>query len=353
MKKNQKRKIIVTGGGTGGHAIPVMAIIEELKKHNTEILYIGSGSEIEKQLAKQYQIGYKQILSGKWRRYFDWQNFIDIFKIIIGIIQSFFIVLFFNPEVVFSKGGYVGLPTVWSSWILGKKIYIHETDSILGLANRLALKKCRKIFVGFPAKYYHNLPIEKIVYTGNPIRSDFIKLKKEKLFNNDKQTVLVTGGSQGARFINQTIAKIVPELVKKYNVIHVCGKLDYAWLSKNKWNDYKLYSFTDKMPSFIQNSDLIISRAGGTIFEIAYCKKPAILIPLPSAANNHQESNARILEKENAAVVLREKNLSSESLFAIIENILDDKQMQKSLIDKICQFDAPDATDNIVKNILD
>lgn len=348
-----KKKIIVTGGGTGGHAIPVMAIIEELKEYNTEILYVGSGSEIEKQLAEKSNIAYKGILSGKWRRYFDWQNFIDIIKIFIGVIQSFFIVLFFNPDIVFSKGGYVGLPVIWSSWLLGKKIYIHETDSVLGLANRLALNKCKKVFVGFPVKYYHNLSVEKIVYTGNPIRKEFSKLEKKRLFANEKPVILITGGSQGARFINQTIAKIAPELVKKYNVIHVCGILDYPWLSKNKWDDYKIYDFTEQMPEYLYNCDLVISRAGGTIFEIARCKKPAIIVPLPSAANNHQENNARILEKENAAVVLREKNLSSENLLAIIENILDDREMQKELSNKISQFDTLDATKNIVKSILE
>jgi len=342
------RKILVTGGGTGGHAVPLMAVIDELKKNNADILYVGSGTEIERKLASEHKVKYKAILSGKYRRYFDWQNFIDFFKIIIGFIQSFFIILFFWPERVFSKGGYVGLPIVWAAWLLGRPIYIHETDSILGLANRLSLNKCKKVFVSWPVKYYHNLPVDKVIYTGNPIRS----AEKKVIACDKKPMILVTGGSQGARFINQTVAAILKQLTEKYQVVHICGKLDYEWLSKNNWPNYKLFDYTDKFLIYLSQARLVISRSGGTIFELAAYKKPAIIIPLPSAANNHQEANARILEKENAAIVLREKGLTSESLLEIIHRVMEDKDMQYDLSERIGQFANPDAVKTIVKNIL-
>lgn len=346
------KKIIITGGGTGGHVMPLMAVVDELKKSKQKLFYIGSGSEIEKEEAKKRDLKYKSILTGKYRRYFDWQNFIDAVKFFIGIIQSFFIVLFFWPDVVFSKGGYVGLPVIYAAWVLGRPIYIHETDAILGLANRLAMKKCQKIFVSFPPKYYPEIPVSKVVYSGSPLREDYEKLKKEKLFENDRPVILVTGGSQGARFINQTIAKIVPELTKKYNVIHFSGKLDHEWLKKNAWKNYKLFEFSSDFPKYIYNCDLVITRSGGTVFEIAYCKKPAILIPLPGSANNHQEANAKILASESAAIVLHQKNLTPESLLEIIERLMEDKKLCEDLAQKLYGFYREDAEKTIVEEII-
>jgi UDP-N-acetylglucosamine--N-acetylmuramyl-(pentapeptide) pyrophosphoryl-undecaprenol N-acetylglucosamine transferase len=349
-KKNQK--ILITGGGTGGHVLPLMSIADELIKQNAHLLYIGSGNEIEKEEAAKRSIQYKKILTGKYRRYFDLMNVVDFFKFIIGFFQSFFIILFFWPDKVFSKGGFVGLPVVNAAWVLGRPIYIHETDAVLGIANKLALNKCKKIFVSFAVKYYDQLPADKVVYSGNPLNSKYQKIIKGKLFFNNKKTILITGGSQGARFINQTVAAIMERLTKKYNIIHLSGKLDYPWLVKNKWDHYKLYDFSADFPKFLYNCDLVISRSGGTIFEIAYCKKPAILIPLASAANDHQEKNAKILEKENAAVVLREKGLTSDSLYDIINNLLDDKKLLSDLSYKIASFSSPEAAKIIVKKIL-
>lgn len=345
-------KILVTGGGTGGHVYPLMAIIDELKKNDANILYVGSGLDIEENLAKEKEISYKKILSGKYRRYFSWENFIDFFKFIIGFIQSFFIVLFYWPDRVFSKGGYVGLPVVYAAWLLGRPIYIHETDAHLGLANKIALSKCKKIFVSFPPKFYPEIPAEKVVYTGNPIRTEFLNITKEKLFSNDRKTILVTGGSQGARFINQTIAAIMEQLTKKFNVIFVAGKLDIGWLRKNNWKNCMLFDFTPDLPRYLYNCDFVISRSGGTIFEIAYCKKPAILIPLPSAANDHQEANAKILEKENAAVILREKGLTPESMFEIINRLFEDKKLLEDMSHKIASFSKDDAAKIIADEII-
>lgn len=348
----KKHKILLTGGGTGGHVLPILAIITELKKFNSDILYIGSGNEIENKIARNHKIKYKKIMSGKLRRYFSWQNFLDFFKVIIGFFQSFFIILSFNPDIIFSKGGYVGLPLVYAGWILGKPIYAHETDSILGLANRMSLNKCKKIFVSFPIKYYRKLPVDKIFFTGNPISEKYKYLREKKYFKNNKKTILVTGGSQGSHFINKIFYKILPELCKKYNIIHICGKNDYEWLKSNNFENYLLYDYTNEFSSILYNSDLVISRSGGTIFEIAYCAKPTVLIPLDGSANNHQNNNAEILLKENAAVVLHEKELTSESLLEIINRIMENKELRKELSSKINQFSQKEASKVIAENIL-
>lgn len=355
IKSNNETKIIVTGGGTGGHVKPLMAVVEELQKHKCNILYIGSGTEIEKKEAEKHKIKYKKILCGKYRRYFDWQNFIDIFKAIIGFFQAFFIILFFWPKVIFAKGGYVSLPVAYAAWILARPIIVHETDVIPGLANRLMINKCKKLCVGFPARYYESLPASKIVYTGNPIDKKFflhIAKNHKRLEISHKPTILITGGSQGARFINQTVAAILGKLTEKYSIIHQCGKLDYEWLSKNSWPNYKLVDFTDKLAEYMKQADLIISRSGGAIMEIAACKKPAILIPLPGSASEHQEKNAQVLEQANAAIVLRQKGLTSESLYEIIDRIMEDKKLREELGSKISQFAQPEAAKMIADVIL-
>lgn len=355
--KENKVRIIVTGGGSGGHVKPLMAVVEELQQHSCDILYIGSGAEIEKKEAGKHKIKYRQILCGKYRRYFDWQNFIDPFKIAIGFLQAFFIILFFWPKAVFAKGGFVSLPVAYASWILMRPIIAHETDVVPGLANRLIINYAKKFCVGFPARYYENLPASKIVYTGNPISKEYFAKPTTNnpqlsTKNQKSKTIFITGGSQGSRFINQTIATILGKLTEKYNVIHQCGKLDYEWLSKNSWKNYRLFDFSDKMPEYMMSADLVISRSGGAIMEIAACQKPTILIPLPSSASNHQEMNARVLEKANAAIVLRQKGLTSESLLEIIDRLMEDKKMQQELGAKIFQFFQPDAAKMIVKEIL-
>lgn len=344
---NKHKKILITGGGTGGHVIPLESIVSILKNEENDVLYVGSGSKIERDFIKRTNISYKKIMTGKWRRYFDINNFIDLFKVFIGTIQSFFIILFYGPDVVFSKGGYVGLPVVYAAWILGKEIYIHETDSVIGLANKISINKVEKIFVSFPLKYYQDIPASKIVYTGNPIREEYSKIKKKKIFTNNKKTILVTGGSQGARYLNQSIAKILSKLTKQYNVVHICGENDYEWLSQNKWSDYKLFKFTNIFPSLLYNCDLVISRSGGTLFEIAYCKKAAILVPLPTSANNHQYNNAKILEKENAAIVLNERKLSSDGLLEVINLVLGDRKLKQEMENKISLFSNKTAAKDI------
>jgi len=348
----RKIKIIVTGGGTGGHVLPLMAVVKELKKETAHIFYIGSGKEIEKEAAKKERLQYRGILSGKMRRYFSLWNIVDFFKVIIGFIQSFFIILFDRPDVIFSKGGYVGLPVIYAGSIFGIPIVIHETDAVMGLANKMTEKRAQKILTGYPIKYYKNIDFKKTIYTGNPIREEFKNLKEKKIFDNKKQTILVTGGSQGARFINQIIAAIVPQLTEKYNVIHVAGKNDYEWLKKNSWPDYRLFDFTDQLPELMKSSDLIITRAGGTLTEIAYLHKPAIIIPLPSAANDHQLINAQIYTKANAAMMLKEDKLDPNGLLTVINTIMKNKELTKLMSLSTRNLSNPQAANTIAKEIL-
>lgn len=351
---NRKSKIIVTGGGSGGHVMPLEAVLEELKSEKTDILYIGSGLEMEKEMAERQKIPYKKIYTGKLRRYFSWQNLLDIVRIKIGFWQSLWIIISFKPDVIFAKGGFVTIPVVIAGWFLRIPIVTHESDAVMGLANRWEAKLARKICVGFPIENYPGLPLKKLIYTGNPVRKQFNNLTF-KQFNNKLKlpTILIIGGSQGARFINNTIAAILSQLTERYHIIHISGKNDYEWLVKNNWSNYELYDFTDKVPELMQKADLIISRAGAnTLAEVSALGKPVILIPIRESASDHQIANAKFFEKNNAAVVCSENQLSPESLLDIINTLLLDKKLVDILSNQILQMANPDSAKSVKDEIL-
>lgn len=246
----------------------------------------------------------------------------------------------------------MGLPVALAGWLFGRKVYLHETDARLGLANKIASFFSKKIFVGFPVENYDQKLKNKMVFTGNPVREEFRNKTNKKIFHNNKKTILVFGGSQGARFINRIIVDIASELTKEFNLIHICGSGEYEKLSQNNFRDYKLFSYVSDMPEILSACDIVVTRSGGSVFEVAASGKPAILIPLPSAANDHQEANAKIFEKAGAAVVLREKDLNGNKILEEIRRIITDKNEVNNLIEKIKKFDKKDTIVKIVNEIL-
>ncbi len=350
-------KVILTGGGTAGHVWPLISVWQELKsysyKYKFDFLFVGSKNGPEKKLIQTQGIKYAGINSGKLRRYFSFENFIDPFKVIGGFFASIKIISSFKPDVIFAKGGYVTLPLVLAAKMCKIPIIIHESDIVMGLANSIEAKLANKVCVGWPAQFYNNIPINKIVYTGNPIRKEFSKFLLTSYTLSHKPVILITGGSQGAHFINEIISKIINELVKKYHLIHVCGQKDYEWLKKYENDNYKLYNFTDKMPELMAKSDLIISRSGAnTLAEISSLAKPSILIPLPSAANNHQVKNAEIYAKKNAAIVLQQNSLNPNNLLDIINNLMSDKKLLEAMSAQTKSLFHPDSSEEIAEEIL-
>ncbi len=356
LKQNQTIKIVLTGGGTVGHIKPILIVkskLEEalkLKNFKTEFIYLGSTNGPESKIIPKNKIKFYGISSGKLRRYFDWQNFIDPAKISLGFLQALSHLIKFKPDVVFAKGGYVTSPVVYAASKLNIPIIIHESDVIMGLANKFAIKYAKKVCLGFPLKYYKDLPIEKIVYTGNPV--EVVKKNKTKK-KNKKPKILIMGGSQGSRFINQAFASIMEDLTKSYQVTHICGKDDYEWMQKNKWKNYKLYDFTDKIASLIYDADLVVSRAGAnSLAEISAAEKPSIIIPLSSAANDHQRANAEVYAKANAAIVLTENKINPKSLLSLIDNILQDKETMQLMSLSTKNLSNPNSSSQIAKAIL-
>jgi len=338
---NKKIRVILTGGGTGGHIMPILALADELKKYNTEILYIGHKKGIENHIITQKNINFKLINAGKFRRYWSFQNFIDLFNFLIGIFQSLIIIIKFKPDVVFSKGGFVGLPVVIASWLLRKPVIIHESDYELGLANRISLRIAKKIAVSFPVNNYPFIPVSKIIYVGNPLRKEIFKASLERgrvyFHLNDKLPVLlVMGGSQGAQKINNTLKEILPDLLKRWQIIHISGQLDFNNFKKLKNSlepsiriNYKVFNFLkEEIFDALACASLVISRAGAnSIFEIAALKKPMILIPL----EGHQEKNAGYFKNNQAAYIIKNNQLNAKILKEAIQKIVENQNLKLTM----------------------
>lgn len=335
----KKDKVVITGGGTGGHLLPMIAVADALKADYDVILF--TGSEPMAGSIKGFD-KYKQvkILSGKIHRYHSLvsylKNITNSLKFLAGIVQAYFALLVEKPQLIFSKGGYASLPTVIAGHALRIPVVIHESDLTPGLANRLAIKYADKVCVSFPPENY-NLPLDKIVYSGHILRQFNIDRSiKSKLKLADLPTLLVTGGSQGSLSINKNMAKILPELLKEINVIHLSGIKDFPWLNElapnlSKYSGkYYLESFSPQILDFMAAADLILTRAGSnSLAEIAALKKPAIMIPYRYAAAGHQEDNANYVEKVGGGEVVLEDNINPVMLKEKILSFIKDKEKLK------------------------
>lgn len=353
MKNNVK--ILLTGGGSGGHAFPTLAVARQLshdcreKNLNCRLWYFGSFSGPERKLVKEYGLKYYPVFTGKWRRYISFWNLVDVFKIILGFFQTIILLLWFWPDVIFAKGGYVTLPVVFAAWILRRPIVSHESDIILGASNKIEANLVNKICVSFPLDVYKKLPVGKAVYTGNPVRQEFLEKRKEV---EDKH-LLVFGGSQGAHKINELVAQIAPKLSQTIKIIHICGQEDYAEFSKKSNESYEVHAFIKDIALVMAQSKLIISRAGAnSITEILTLGKPSILIPLPSAASSHQLKNATYIQERGAAVCIDEEKLTENQLLDIIERILNDKSVLQKMSLAARNLTRPQAASLISKEIL-
>jgi UDP-N-acetylglucosamine--N-acetylmuramyl-(pentapeptide) pyrophosphoryl-undecaprenol N-acetylglucosamine transferase len=363
-------RIVLTGGGTGGHLFPLIAIAKKIREklgESTEILYIGSKGKLEKEVMAGEGIPAKHVLSGKKRRYFSLQNLVDPFKIPIGVIQSLWILLRFMPDAVFSKGGYVSVPVVLAAWIYRIPVLIHESDAIPGSANQMLDKFSNRVAVSYPSteKYF---PTSQVVITGNPIREEVMQGNAEtarKIFNlsESKPVILVMGGSQGAQAINNAVVNILPSLLERVQVIHQTGEKNYEEVVrlageqgvKAGREGYVPVKFLDleNLKEAYAVADLIISRAGAnSISEIAANSKPVILIPLYNSANEHQQMNAYELAKIGGALVLEETNLGQHIFLQKIKMILDDENMRKDMSQKIRVFYHPDAAAKILEGLM-
>ena len=324
------KKIILTGGGTAGHVTPNIALIPKLKESGYEIKYIGSKGGMETQLVKDAGLDYTGISSGKLRRYFSWKNFSDPFRVLRGYFQAKKIIKKYKPDIVFSKGGFVTVPVVFAADKYNIPVIIHESDMTPGLANRLAIKKATKVCHNFPetAKYLG----EKAVHTGSPIRAELFTGNKLTAldmcgFTANKPVIMVTGGSLGAENVNKLVRAALPELLKDFQVAHLCGKgkLDPTLANTKGYAQFEYIS--EQMKDFFAMADIIISRAGAnSICEISALKKPNILIPLSaSASRGDQILNAKSYAKQGFSEVIDEDVATKDDLISTVHKVYDNR----------------------------
>ena len=284
------KRIILTGGGTAGHVTPNIALLPRLKELQYDIHYIGSYNGIEKDLIEPFHIPYHGISSGKLRRYFSMKNFTDPFRVLKGFYEANKLIKTLKPDVIFSKGGFVSVPVVMAGKRNHVPTIIHESDITPGLANKLSMPSATKICCNFP-ETLKNLPADKAVLTGSPIRQELLTGDKEAArkfchFTSQKPVILVIGGSLGAAAVNQAVRNILPKLLESFQVIHLCGKgkLDE---SLTRVEGYAQFEYIQKeLKDLFALADIVISRAGANaICELLALRKPNILIPLPANAS--------------------------------------------------------------------
>lgn len=366
-------KILLTGGGSGGHFYPLIAVaqsINRLAKENKLIdvkLYYMAPQPYDRRLLFENNITYVQVSAGKVRRYFSLLNFFDIFKTGFGLIRAIWKMYWIFPDVVFGKGGYVSFPALFAARFLGIPVIIHESDCVPGKVNKWASKFAKKIAVSYPAAAEF-FPKDKVAYTGNPVRQELTHPVKEGAheflhLESNIPLILILGGSQGSQLINETIVDILPTLVEKYQIIHQVGINNVgivkalsgsALLTSPHKGRYMLFdhlnSLSMRMAAGI--ADLIISRAGSTIFEIAVWGIPSIIIPITDSNGDHQRKNAYSYARTGAAIVMEELNLTPHVLAAEVDRIIEDAGERGKMRKAALGFARTDAADSIAQELI-
>ncbi len=374
-------KILFTGGGTGGHFYPIIAIAEAInakvrdKKILQPSLYYMAPSKYNPRALFDNEIEFIQVPSGKIRRYFSLLNISDIFKTIYGAIIAIIKVYNLYPDVIFGKGGYASFPALFAARLLNIPVVIHESDSGPGRVNTWASKFAQKIAVSYPDSFNEFINKdktgklkEKIAFTGNPIRKEIIEPLTNgarEFLNLEEGTpiILIMGGSQGSQAINEVIIDSLNELVGKYQILHQTGRKNFQSVSetakivlKDNANSYRYHPFDYLNDLAIRMSagvsDLVISRAGSSIFEISAWGLPSIIIPLPKEISHDQIKNAFSYAHSGACTVMEEYNLSSHILVSEIDRILNNQHIKDRMRQSAKQWSHIDAANKIAEVIL-
>ena len=345
------KRIILTGGGTAGHVTPNIALLPRLKELQYDIHYIGSYNGIEKELIEQFGIPYHGISSGILRRYFSVQTFTDPFRVIKGLGEARKLVKILQPDVIFSKGGFVSVPVVLAGKSQHVPTIIHESDMTPGLANKISLPSATKVCCNFPETLEH-LPEGKAVLTGSPIRQELLSGDKFKArdflgFTSDKPVIMVVGGSLGSVAVNEAVRGILPELLKDFQVVHLCGKGKIDDSLKNLDGYAQFEYIKDELKDLFALTDIVISRAGANaICELLALHKPNLLIPLSAnASRGDQILNARSFERQGYSVVLEEEELNKQVL---LDSILRLYENRESYIDAMKNSPQQNSIDTII-----
>ncbi len=347
------KRIVLTGGGTAGHVTPHLALLPHLLEEGYEIHYIGTEEGIEHGMMTREGVAYHAVKSGKLRRYFDWKNFTDPFRVIAGAFQSARLMGKLKPDVCFSKGGFVSVPVVVGAWLHRVPTLCHESDLTPGLANRICAKFAKKIATTFPecAQALGG----KAVCTGTPMRPELFSGSREKGlslcgFSGDRPILMMMGGSMGAQRVNEALRAALPRLLETMDVVHLTGKgnLDESLTALPGYRQYEFLS--DELPHALACADLILSRAGSNaICEFQALKKPMLLVPYPKGASRgDQILNAESFRSRGLCHVLLQENMTADTLYDAILALAADRD---NLIRNLTQAPPADGTEAVLRVI--
>ena len=348
------KRIVLTGGGTAGHVTPNIALLPSLRAEGFEPYYIGSYEGIEKGLIEAEGVPYRGIATGKFRRYMSLKNITDPFRVIRGVEEARKILREWQPDVVFSKGGFVAVPVVTAAHSLKIPVIAHESDLTPGLANRLSFPYVQKICCNFPETLEH-LPAGKAVLTGSPIRRELLEGSREAGlafagFTGEKPVLMMMGGSSGSVIVNDALRHILPELTHDFDVIHLCGKGRLE--TSIKISGYVQFEYISKeLKDLFAAADIVLSRAGANaICELLALKKPNILVPLSKAASRgDQILNARSFEKQGFSYVLEEEEMDNDSLLAGIRHVYEHRDEYIHAMSESTQSDGISAVMALIR----
>lgn len=367
-------RVVVSGGGTGGHIYPALAVATHLRdRYHAEILYLGSDDGLETQLVPAAGFRIATIKAGKLRRYISWNTVKGVARVPIGLAQAVGIVRSFRPDVVFSSGGYVAVPAGLAARINGVPLLMHQQDVPPNLSNKLIAPLASKISVAF-ADSVQYFPARKTLHLGNPVRQEILSIRQTTVeearqalgFQPEIPLLLVTGGSQGARHLNQTVVESLPAILPHWQVLQISGNKLFAEtqeaanrvlqnVDENLKQRYRLVAYmSDEMPMALQAAAIVLGRAGAaTLSELAVLGKPGILVPLPPAiGSSPQEVNADMFGRENAAIVVRNSALRSETLIEQLTTLSNSTERLLSMSEAVLRFARPHATDDIVEAVV-
>ena len=352
-------KVIVTGGGTGGHIYPALAIAKGLQEiyKNCDILYIGTQKGLEASIVPKTEFNYQFITVEGLPRRINLQSLKSGIKLIKGLGQSFKIISNFKPDAIVSTGGYVAGPIGWVGSQMGVPLLIHEQNSYPGITNKLLASKAKRVCLTFEDSKKYFKDKSNLRVTGLPIRSEILNVRKK---TSHKKTVLITGGSRGAQSINNAVIQAIPEMIKMQDVqfIFITGEAGYentlSILKKQGINmeaegNITIKPYVYNIEDVLGVADLVVGRAGATFLaEITALGIPAILIPYPYATENHQEHNAKSLVKEKAAILISDADLNGQKLFNKIYELLKDNQELETMREASRGLGKPHALEQIL-----
>lgn len=367
-------KILFTGGGTGGHFYPIIAVAEEIRKVSEQEktimpkLYYMSDGPYNQKILFEHGIKFVAVPAGKRRHYASWLNWLDWFKTGYGIVVALIKMFIIFPDVVFGKGGYASFPALLAARLLGIPVIIHDSDSIPGRVNLWAGRFAQKIALSYPeaAKYFTK---GKTAVTGNPIRESILRPIKTGAFeflhlNPDIPAIFIVGGSLGSVRINDSVLEILPKLLEKYQIIHQAGAANEedirlrtsVILEKDPNRDrYKMFGYLNDtaLKMAAGAASLVISRAGSTIFEIANWGLPSIIIPIPESVSHDQKTNAYTFARNGAAIVIEEHNLTPSVLLAEINRLMSNEALRTEMAMAAQKYSNPEAGQTIARALVD